>query len=149
MGSTEARSAVEWLVLAASDPARARRQWEASPLRVVMLPTGRLWDVLILSSKLGRATLEVLDCLANKPGPVLIDSARQLLGFLVPPGTTVNWLASGVRGLGDGAWIAVPYPGSPTGRMRWLIPPDGTGHLTDPGLLEAALHEAAARLSGS
>jgi hypothetical protein len=32
--------------------------------------------------------------------------------------------------------------------VRWLVPPDGTGHLTDPRLLELAMHEAAAERTG-
>ncbi|RPK42142.1 hypothetical protein EES39_21035 [Streptomyces sp. ADI92-24] len=37
----------------------------------------------------------------------------------------------------------MPYPGRAAGGMRWLIPPDGSGTLTDPTLLELAMHEAA------
>ncbi|MFE1043876.1 hypothetical protein ACFW4L_34990, partial [Streptomyces sp. NPDC058832] len=51
----------------------------------------------------------------------------------------------GVRTAGLGTWIVVPYPGGlSSGGIRWLIPPDGTGTLTDPSLLELAMHEAAA-----
>jgi hypothetical protein len=32
--------------------------------------------------------------------------------------------------------------------VRWLIPPDGTGLLTDPVVLELAMHEAAAQQAG-
>jgi len=41
----------------------------------------------------------------------------------------------------------VPYPGRATGGVRWLIPPDGSGTLTDPTVLELAMHEAAAQLA--
>ncbi len=66
-------------------------------------------------------------------------------GFFVPPGTASGWLGAGVRGCGRGTWIVVPYPGRATGGVRWLIPPDGSGTLTDLALLERAMHEAAAR----
>ncbi len=33
--------------------------------------------------------------------------------------------------------------------MRWVVPPDGTGLLTDPVLLEIAMHEAVAGLNGT
>jgi hypothetical protein len=148
MGSTGASSAVEWLVSAAGDPEGVRREWERNPLGVALLPAGRLWDVLILGGELGYPTLDVLTLLAERPGPVLADFADTRLGFFVPPGTTSHWLARGVRGVGRGTWIVVPYPGRPTGGVRWLIPPDGTGHLNDPGRLELAMHEAAARLAG-
>lgn len=42
----------------------------------------------------------------------------------------------------------VPYPGRHTGGVRWLVVPDGCGTLTDPVLLELAMHEAAARAVG-
>lgn len=148
MCSAGARSAVDWLVSAAHDPAAVRREWESNPLGVVLLPAGRLWDVLILRGELGHPTLDVLTGLAGRPGPVLADFGDTRLGFFVPAGTTDRWLAGGVRGLGSGAWIVVPYPGRPTGGVRWLVPPDGTGHLTDPDALEAAMHEAAAQLAG-
>jgi hypothetical protein len=41
----------------------------------------------------------------------------------------------------------VPYPGRSTGGVRWLVAPDGSGTLTDPALLELAMHEAAAGLA--
>jgi hypothetical protein len=34
-------------------------------------------------------------------------------------------------------------PGRSTGGVRRLIPPDGSGTLTDPALLEPAMHEPA------
>lgn len=148
MGGAGAQSAVDWLVAAAPDPGGARQEWEANPLGVVLLPAGRLWDVLILGGDLGYPTLDVLTRLEGRPGPVLADFADTRLGFFVPPGTTGRWLGTGIRGVGDGTWLVVPYPGRATGGVRWLIPPDGTGHLTDPRLLELAMHEAAAERAG-
>lgn len=66
------------------------------------------------------------------------------MGFFVPPGTAARWLGTGVRGAGPGTWIVIPYPGRTVGGVRWLIRPDGSGTLTDPALLELAMHEAAA-----
>lgn len=66
------------------------------------------------------------------------------MGFFVPPGTAQRWLGTGVRAAGEGTWIVVPYPGRTAGGVRWLIPPDGSGTLTDPSLLELAMHEVAA-----
>lgn len=111
-------------------------------------PCGRKWDVLILGSALGYPTLDVLTRLVDLPGPVLADFGDARIGFFVPPGTAARWLGTGVRAVGRGTWIVVPYPGRPTGGVRWLVPPDGTGHLTDPAVLELAMHEAAAQLAG-
>ena len=80
---------------------------------------------------------------------MLADFNDARMGFFVPPGTAARWLGTGVRAAGPGTWIVVPYPGRPTGGVRWLVPPDGTGHLTDPVHLELALHEAAAEIAGT
>jgi hypothetical protein len=148
MADTGTKGAVEWLASVADDPRGCRREWERSPLGVALLPAGRQWDVLILPGRIGYSTLDVLTRLTGRPGPVLADFADERIGFFVPPGTAARWLGTGVRGAGRGTWIVVPYPGRPTGGVRWLVPPDGTGHLTAPVVLELAMHEAAARLAG-
>ncbi|MET9697551.1 hypothetical protein ABZY31_11560 [Streptomyces sp. NPDC006529] len=145
----EAKTAVEWLVSAAPDPDACRWEWEHNPLGVALLPAGRRWDVLILPGELGQATLDVLTLLIEKPGPVLADFGDSRLGFFVPAGTASRWLGTGVRGAGRGTWIVVPYPGRATGGVRWLVVPDGHGTLTDPAVLELAMHEAAAQVAGS
>jgi hypothetical protein len=148
MASAGAKSAVEWLVSVAADPEGCRWEWERNPLAVALLPAGRLWDVLILSGELGYPTLDVLTRLVPRPGPVLADFGDARMGFFVPPGTSARGLATGVRSAGRGTWIVVPYPGRATGGVRWLVPPDGSGNLTDPAVLELAMHEAAAQLAG-
>ncbi|MFG1809874.1 hypothetical protein [Streptomyces sp. NPDC049040] len=148
MGSAGGKSAVGWLASVAQDPDGVRREWESNPLGVTLLPAGRLWDVLILRAVLGYPTLDVLTRLVDRPGPVLADFGDARIGFFVPPGTAARWLGTGVRAVGRGTWIVVPYPGRPTGGVRWLVPPDGTGNLTDPVVLELAMHEAAAQQAG-
>lgn len=144
MGSGATRSAVEWLVSAAPDPATCRWEWERNPLGVTLLPAGRIWDVLIISGHLGYPTLDVLTYHVSAPGPVLADFGDARVGFFVPPGTAAHWVGTGVRAAGRGTWIVVPYPGRSSGGVRWLLPPDGSGTLTDPAVLELAMHEAAA-----
>ncbi|MEW1659660.1 MULTISPECIES: bifunctional DNA primase/polymerase [unclassified Streptomyces] len=144
MTATGADAAVDWLVSAAPDPDACRRAWERNPLGVTLLEAGRLWDVLIVEGPLGRPALEALARSRERTGPVLSDFRGARTGFLVPPGTTAGWLGTGVRGAGPGTWIVVPYPGRATGGVRWLVPPDGTGTLTDPVALELALHAAVA-----
>lgn len=146
-GDAGATSAVEWLVSAAPDPVQCRTEWERNPLAVTLLPAGRLWDVLILTGELGYPTLGVLTSVVDQPGPVLADFGEARTGFFVPPGTAARWVGTGVRAAGRGTWIVVPYPGRRTGGVRWLVPPDGRGTLTDPVTLELAMHEAAAQLA--
>ncbi|WP_329137152.1 hypothetical protein OG552_26785 [Streptomyces sp. NBC_01476] len=148
MGGAGPKSAIAWLVSVAADPEATRFEWERNPLGVALLPAGRKWDVLILSGELGYPTLDILSRLMDRPGPVLADFGDSRMGFFVPPGTANRWLGTGVRAAGRGTWIVVPYPGRPTGGVRWLVPPDGTGHLTDPMVLELAMHEAAAQIAG-
>ncbi|MFE1900216.1 hypothetical protein [Streptomyces yangpuensis] len=136
---------MEWCVPAPPSPGPARRVGPPPPGGAPLLPAGRLWDVLVLPGELGRATLDVLEPLTDRPGPVLADFGASRLGFFVPPGTASHWIGTGVRGAGRGAWIVVPYPGRATGGVRWEVLPDGEGTLTDPVLLELAMHEAAAR----
>ncbi|AXK36301.1 hypothetical protein DVA86_30670 [Streptomyces armeniacus] len=146
-GTADAPGPVEWLASVAPDPAACRHEWERNPLGVALLPAGRRWDVLILNGTLGYPTLDVLTGCVARPGPVLADFGDARMGFFVPPGTSSRWLGTGVRGAGRGTWIVAPYPGRTTGGVRWLIPPDGSGTLTDPETLELAMHEAAVRIA--
>ncbi|MEU9477343.1 hypothetical protein [Streptomyces sp. NPDC048191] len=142
---TGAKAAVEWLASVAPDPGACRWEWERNPLGVALLPAGSAWDVLSLPGDLGHPTLGVLTRLLDRPGPVLADFGDDRVGFFVPPGTAARWVGTGIRAAGPGTWIVVPHPGRPTRSVRWLVPPDGSGTLTDPALLELAMHEAAAR----
>ncbi|WP_330454221.1 MULTISPECIES: hypothetical protein [unclassified Streptomyces] len=148
MNGSEARAAVEWLASAAPDPAACRWDWERDPRGIALLPAGRRWDVLILPGELGYPTLDVLTRLIDRPGPVLADFGEARMGFFVPPGTVARWVGTGIRGAGRGTWIVVPHPARPAGKVRWLVPPDGSGTLTDATLLELAMHEAAAGPAG-
>ncbi|QHA07143.1 hypothetical protein GQF42_31010 [Streptomyces broussonetiae] len=141
---TGAKTAVEWLASVAPDPEACRWAWERSPLGVALLPAGRAWDVLILPGDLGYPTLDVLTRILDRPGPVLADFGDNRVGFFVSPGTAARWVGTGIRAAGSGTWIVVPHPGRTTRGVRWLVPPDGSGTLTDAALLELAMHEAAA-----
>ncbi|MFD8260288.1 hypothetical protein ACFV19_15440 [Streptomyces griseoluteus] len=144
---TGAKTAVEWLASVAPDPEACRWEWERGPLGVALLPAGKAWDVLALPAELGYPTLDVLTRVLDQPGPVLVDSGDNRVGFFVPPGTAARWLGTGIRTAGAGTWIVVPHPGRAAQGVRWLVPPDGSGTLTDPALLELAMHEAAAALA--
>ncbi|MFJ9739809.1 hypothetical protein [Streptomyces sp. NPDC101166] len=142
------KTAAQWLASVAPDPRACHREWERSPHGVALLPAGRAWDVLILPGGLGYPTLDVLTRILDRPGPVLVDFGDDRMGFFVPPGTAARWIGTGVRSAGAGTWIVVPHPDRSTAGVRWLIPPDGTGTLTDAALLELAMHEAAAGRAG-
>ncbi|EDY44323.2 conserved hypothetical protein [Streptomyces sp. SPB074] len=137
-----------WLANAAPDPARCLSRWESDSRGIALLPAGRAWDVLVVPGPLGRATLDVLGRLTERHGPVLADAARDHLGFLVPVGTAAQWAGGEVRCMGRGTWLVVPRPGETAEEISWIVPPDGSGVLTDAARLELALHEAAAWRDG-
>ncbi|MER5641553.1 hypothetical protein ABT095_32005 [Kitasatospora sp. NPDC002227] len=128
----ELQNAIDWLAAAAPDPAACRLEWATAG--VTLLPAGQRWDVLLVPRLLG-------DLTSLTGGPVF--QSGDELGFLVPVGTAARWVGTGIRSAGQGTWLAVPHPGS---MLHWRVPPDGSGRLVDPLLLELALHEAAARL---
>ncbi|GGO47835.1 hypothetical protein GCM10012287_21410 [Streptomyces daqingensis] len=147
-GTAGEAGAVEWLASAADDPQACRAEWESSPPGVVLLPAGRMWDVLMVGGLLGYPTLDALTGWPERPGPVLADFGSARIGFFVPPGTAARWADTGVRCAGRGTWIVAPCPGRASGGARWLIPPDGSGTLNDPVVLELAMQDAAARVGG-
>ncbi|MFC8454175.1 hypothetical protein [Kitasatospora sp. NPDC057223] len=146
MESTGPISALDWLAEASPDPQACRREWQRTGAGLQLLPAGRRWDVLMVPGPLGRPALAVLARTLRGPGPVLADFGDENLGFLVPAGTAARWLGTGVRVAGEGTWVVVPHPARRSSGVRWLVPPDGSGLLNDPVLLELALHEAAADL---
>ncbi len=116
---TGAKTAVEWLASVAPDPEACRREWERNPLRVALLPAGRLWDVLILPGELGLPTLDVLTRVIDRLGPVLVDFGDARMGFFVPPGTAARWLGGiARRGAVPGSWCRT-RDGPTAGSAGW------------------------------
>ncbi|OIJ65273.1 hypothetical protein [Streptomyces mangrovisoli] len=133
---------VEWLAAAASDPRICKRDWDRGH-GIALLEAGRYWDVLSVPDRLGLRTLDLLFRPSLPvPGPTLVDTSSSRVGFFLPPDPDSRWIGSGVRHLGRGAWVAVPPPYRPGGALEWLVPPDGTGRLHAPLMLELALREA-------
>lgn len=141
------KQAVEWLAAAATDPRRCKREWDEGT-GTALLPAGRFWDVLSVPDRLGLCALDLLrrDMLQT-PAPTLVDCTAGRVGFFLPPDPASEWTGSGVRRVGRGSWVVVPPPYRATGRLGWLVPPDGSGTLHDPGAVEVALREATAVLA--
>lgn len=140
------RRAEEWLSAAATDPRACKRQW-AGETGTAMLACGRFWDVLTVPEDLGVLALDALLCIPQVPGPALADTGTRRVGFFLPPDPHGRWIGPDIRYAGRGSWIAVPAPHRAAGRLRWLVPPDGTGALFVPAAVELALQQALGTLA--
>ncbi|EFE70926.1 hypothetical protein ABZ918_19725 [Streptomyces viridosporus] len=147
MHSVRWKQAVEWLAAAATDPRACKREWDHGT-GTALLAAGRYWDVLSVPDRLGLLALDIMwhDPL-EVPGPTLVDVTARRVGFFLPPDPDSEWVGCGVRHVGRGSWVAVPPPYRPTGRLEWLVPPDGTGALHPPDALELALRKATGMLA--
>ncbi len=147
MHDTRWKQAVEWLAAAATNPQECKRQWDHGQ-GTALLAAGRYWDVLSVPDRLGLLALDLLwsDPL-ELPGPTLVDVTARRVGFFLPPDPDSEWVGFGVRHVGRGSWIAVPPPYRPSGRLEWLVPPDGTGTLHAAEPLERALRRATGTLA--
>ncbi|WP_181139626.1 hypothetical protein [Streptomyces sp. Ru71] len=143
MALTQWTKAVEWLAAAAREPRLCKRDWQYSTTGIHLLAAGRFWDVLIVPACLGLRTADILAGLPRlEPGPVLLDSRRQHVGFFLPPDPASIWAGHNIRYLTTGSWIATPAPHCRWGDLSWICPPDGSGILNAPAALELALHMA-------
>ncbi|WP_373921832.1 hypothetical protein [Streptomyces sp. T12] len=147
MQRTMGKHAVEWLAEAATDPRACKQQWDDGA-DAVLLEAGRLWDVLTVPEHLGLSALGLLKrAQLRASGPVLVNCGARRVGFFLPPDPATEWVGPGVRHVGRGSWVAVPPPYRSSGwRLEWLLPPDGTGALYDPAVVELALREAGGTL---
>lgn len=136
----------EWPT-AASDPRACGRRWDDGD-GTVLLEAGRDWDVVSVPRQLGLLILDILwyDPL-HTPGPTLVDSAARRVGFFVPPDPSARWAGPGIRHATKGSWVAVPSPYQRGHRVEWIVPPDGSGTLHSPLLLEPALRQARTTLA--
>lgn len=139
----QCQRALEWLAAAAKDPRACRDDWTQGLSGVHLLATGRLWDVLTVPERLGLYATDVLNSISvAERGPVLHDGRGRRVGFLVPSDPTALWAGHDLRYVSKGGWIAAPAPHCRWGTLHWLVPPDGSGALTPPELLELALEQA-------
>ncbi|MEU8754207.1 hypothetical protein AB0C88_27405 [Streptomyces chartreusis] len=141
-------NAMEWLAAAAREPRLCKDDWRRGTTGVHLLAAGRFWDVLIVPACLGLRTADIMAGMPRlEPGPALLDSRRQHVGFFLPPAPMTIWVGHDIRYLTTGGWIATPAPHCRWGDLRWICPPDGSGALNGPAALEFALHEAMVELA--
>lgn len=131
-----------WLADCSALPSLVRLTWEQEELAPIT--SGRSW--LAARTRLV-AAVHALDRMDEGRGPVLAHPETDTAWWLVP-------LDAADR-LGDARWVRMEPAGScllcpPTGWQLdgrfWLHRPDGSGLLTDPAVLAAALSRGAYRL---
>ncbi len=66
-----------WQNLASTDPVRVSGWWLANPEANVILPTGRVFDVLDVPAPVGMAALARMERGGLRPGPVAISSGNR------------------------------------------------------------------------
>src|SRR5258708_16407901 len=67
-----------WQIQATSDPGQARQRWAHHPDANVVLPTGRVFDVLDVPSAAGLTALEMMRDAGVATGPVAAGAGRAL-----------------------------------------------------------------------
>ncbi|WP_407841384.1 hypothetical protein ACE1OC_41170 [Streptomyces sp. DSM 116496] len=133
-----ANAGAHWAAQAHERPPQVWEEW-ASDLAVALLPAGRRWDAVAMSSLRMQAVAEVLgQDLAQVP--VLTDLTVDRAYVFVPAGTAETWSEPDTTPIGADYWLVASKPGGrqvPAG--TWLQAPDLITRLADPAVLRAAL----------
>nr|WP_168509569.1 hypothetical protein [Streptomyces sp. S1D4-11]QIY96956.1 hypothetical protein HEP87_26835 [Streptomyces sp. S1D4-11] len=125
----------DWLLSCTSSPTAVKRAWASEELAA--FTTGEHWraaEAQLMPS------VEAMKRIGDRIGPVLADVELGLAWWLLP--TTVGDELADVRQLTvrPTGWALKCPPVAYALHCRlWLEPPDGSGRLTDPVLLGAAL----------
>lgn len=127
------RRSTQWLAAAADDPEGCRAVWADDPRKPYLLPTGRLFDVVVVCQRVGMETFDQLSRRSMPLGPVIADWGNRELGFFVPVGS--EELFAGLldaetaevpeyRYVGAQAYVVVPGPMALSGdQHEWLRAP--------------------------
>ncbi|WP_240980776.1 MULTISPECIES: hypothetical protein [unclassified Streptomyces] len=154
-------AAGHWLLSAAEDTRRARKEWADSG--IALLRCGTLFTAVRLSAELVHAaagtedlrTVDTYLAQALLGGPAFADTRWGLYYALVPPGTARlrQWEGRTLDAecLGRNSYLGVPDPARTDpddGSSYWSVPVDGPGLLGSPGavaqLLVCGRHRLAA-----
>ena len=76
-----------WQVEATADLTTVEGLWLARPDANVILPTGRVFDVLDVPAAVGMAALELMERAGAQPGPVAVSAGDRALFFVLTRGT--------------------------------------------------------------
>ena len=141
MRAEDAAAGDAWLADCAARPDLAREVWAMGGLAPIR--SGPHW---VAAETMLIAGMEALNRIPeDRRGPVLADPLLDRAWWLVPPGS-----ARALAHIRLVQPVGHPLHCRPTGWQAcgriWLHRPDGTGRLTDPAILAAALGPAGTRL---
>ncbi|WP_129840871.1 bifunctional DNA primase/polymerase [Streptomyces sp. RFCAC02] len=148
----------DWHGQVTGSAATARRLWEEHPRASVLLPTGRLFDVIEIAEAAGCLALARLERSGPPPGPVAV-TPLGTLQFYVRAGDAprvpgllrqTGWgqAVGDLRTRGDGEWVAAPPTrvGTRGSAVRWVRRPvPGPGGMPEAAALLPALAYACAQ----
>ncbi|MFC8709747.1 bifunctional DNA primase/polymerase [Streptomyces sp. NPDC057197] len=127
------RRGIEWLSAAAADPELCRAHWADDPRQPYALPSGRLFDVVVIDQRIGLETFDHLERWRMPVGPAVIDHASKRTGFFLPPRSRDRFARTLTRETGatpayryleHGSYVVVPGPLPLSGdRYQWLAAP--------------------------
>ncbi|MGW2543818.1 hypothetical protein ACWC5I_23800 [Kitasatospora sp. NPDC001574] len=146
LGRPDWQRAGHWLSAANLHPEGARSAWRSGKLAQISAG-GKLSVIRIFDERLARAALAELQQAGVTVGPVLHHHARRSIDFLVTTRGGEVWtvadteLIARASAAATGRFVSMPAPWAP-GRVEgrdWIIRPDGSGQLTNPHNLAAAL----------
>lgn len=119
--------------------------WWADRPHAVLLPTGRVFDVIEVPALLGAKVRGMTGPIATLP------TGRWM--FLVKPGTPLSPELDHRMDIvlhGAGSWIPAPPTQLPEGSVRWHLSPQHVRwHLPEPGELQRAMTSALVALDAS
>ncbi|MFF0092644.1 hypothetical protein ACFYSF_22155 [Streptomyces canus] len=139
-GAERARAVEAWLLLAAADAAKARREWETQGAAV--LRCGQLFDAVRLPGAIVRSAAETDDpadvdrflAQALGGGPVFTTAGLERYYALVEGGVAYDWRAPAAECLPRGIGLGVPAVGLTEYQPSlsyWASPMDAPGQLCD------------------
>src|SRR6266508_4264956 len=124
----------DWRTRATNRVEVIRAHWGTHPGACIVMPTGRLFDVLDVPEFAGREALTLLDGMGYRLGPVAETGEGRLLIWVAGGARLLYGLADGrmwpydaldLRCLSCGEYVVAP----PSGDARWVFAPAATSWL--------------------